>query len=505
MRALPLQIGDVIAGKYRLIRMLGEGGMGSVFEAENTLTMKRVALKLVRATANESSGARDRLLREARAAARISHRNVVDIYDAGFDGDTLYLVMELLHGETLLQFLSRSEVSIPEFLVLLFPAMRGVAEAHRQGVLHRDLKPENLFLAREVDEREPVCKVLDFGISHLEGSQSLTRTGQAIGTPIFMSLEQLRGLRDVDARADVYGFAVILYIALTGQPPFHGESLPELVLSVATSDPAPLHEVRPELPMELSNVVMRALAREREQRTASVELLMAELLPFASEGSYRALAGTLANTLVTRFTSFTGEPAEVPIERRTRPSARPATSLPSRPASRDPAIDGPSSAPTPGPRLRGFVALSLATGLGAVLAIGGQALLVGRAPSVPATLHAPVGSSAPAKTSVPWQPSDAGVVDRVQASDALAAPLTHSDAGAALKERAGEVREPARRARTNERRRQDVARAPAISAAPLERPDGAEGGRPVEPKRTEPPAASRQKGALRVDDFVFAD
>lgn len=275
--------------------------MGIVYEAENVFTKRRVAIKWLSTTAPRGQSRQDRLLREAQAASRIHHRNVVDVYDVGFAPGAIFLVMQLLRGETLATFLETKVVSVPVLLRLLLPAMRGVAEAHRQGVIHRDVKPENIFLAREVDQDEPVAKILDFGIAKLEHMQSLTTSGgHALGTPMFMSLEQLRGDRDLDGRVDVYGFGVILYMALTGTAPYPGTTLAELAEKVATSSAPSLQTLRTDLPRALVEVVTRAIARERSDRTSSMEALIRELSPFASEDEYLRKGEAVAETICAR-------------------------------------------------------------------------------------------------------------------------------------------------------------------------------------------------------------
>jgi eukaryotic-like serine/threonine-protein kinase len=195
--------------------------------------------------------------------------------------------MELLRGEPLTNALSRRDLTVREVLDLLLRAMRGVSAAHRQGVVHRDLKPDNIFLAYEEDgvRREP--KVLDFGISKVsnEGqiNPRLTRTGAVVGTPYYMSPEQIRGSDNLDRRADVYSFGVILYEALTGQVPFIADTYGALVLEIATGTPKTPSELVPGLPEELSYVVLRAMARNAPDRFADMEALIHALEPFLSD------------------------------------------------------------------------------------------------------------------------------------------------------------------------------------------------------------------------------
>ena len=183
-------LGSVVGGKYRLLRVLGEGGMGMVFEAQNELTLKRVAIKVMHAALASDGQAAARMIREAQTASRVRHPNVVDVYDAGREGDTVFLVMEYLEGEPLSHAMRCGGMLLHDAIALLRDAMRGVAAAHRVGVVHRDIKPENIFLAREEDAPRLVPKVLDFGISKLtDDSLRLTNTDITFGTPMYISLE----------------------------------------------------------------------------------------------------------------------------------------------------------------------------------------------------------------------------------------------------------------------------------------------------------------------------
>ena len=285
-------VGSLLAQKYRVLRRIGEGGMGVVVEAENTLTGKRVAIKWMHPQVAARPDALERFMREARASARVRHPNVVDVYDVVQDPSGVFLVMELLEGEPLSMLLDRGGVPAYEVIGLLVEAMRGVAAAHRQGIVHRDIKPDNIFLAREPDRPIRTPKVLDFGISKLNDANerlTLTATGATLGTPLYMSYEQLAGAKDVDARSDIYAFGVILYEALAGQPPYVAHSFPELIVKLVNQPPTPLREVRPDIPVALESLVASAMARERERRPASLEALIRALEPYATKNSFRAL------------------------------------------------------------------------------------------------------------------------------------------------------------------------------------------------------------------------
>lgn len=274
----------VVDGRYRIDERLGSGGMGVVFAATHLHTKKRVALKWMHAgsrlrSASEQVAARRRFEREARIAARVRHENVVDVYDAGGDAHGAYLVMELLQGETLAARLARGPLAWSEALELLVPAMRGVAALHAQGVVHRDLKPENIYLTRAASGAF-VPKVLDFGVASLrdaeqdEADQTLTRPGSILGTPGYMPLEQLRGERTLDARTDVYALGVVLYEALVGKRPIGAGNAAEHAARLASERPRPIAALLPELRGPRSDAVMKALARERDDRYPSVEAMI---------------------------------------------------------------------------------------------------------------------------------------------------------------------------------------------------------------------------------------
>ncbi|MET0284801.1 MAG: serine/threonine-protein kinase [Polyangiales bacterium] len=278
--------GEILGGKYRLIRALGEGGMGAVFEAENLVTLRRAAVKWLHPRLAPNALAQQRMLREARATSRIRHRNVVDLYDVVLEQDAVVLVMELLTGEVMSERLQRETTSLLQLVRWLIAAMEGVVAAHAVDVIHRDIKPANIFLARVGDEIVP--KVIDFGISKVVETDAsrLTHSGVAMGTPRYMSFEQLRCDPSLDARSDVYAFGVILYEALVGRAPYEGSSFGEQAVEFITRDPALPRALRAELPEALSSLVFRAISREREQRQASMAELVEELRPFSQERSW---------------------------------------------------------------------------------------------------------------------------------------------------------------------------------------------------------------------------
>jgi serine/threonine-protein kinase len=259
--------------------------MGEVYEAEHVELRKRVALKTLHADFARGPEDRERFLREGRAAAQLRHPHVVEVFDAGEDGDTMYLVMELLEGEDLLTRLRReTRLDLLRIADVMLPVLAAVASVHERGIVHRDLKPSNIFLARG-PYAEPLPKVLDFGISKLGGRNlALTQTGDLLGTPHYMSPEQARGL-ELDARSDQYSLGVILYQLATGRVPFTGTNLPAVLSSILNDPLAPMREQGADVPAGFESVVMRSLERDPALRFPSVFALGQALLAFADERS----------------------------------------------------------------------------------------------------------------------------------------------------------------------------------------------------------------------------
>ena len=339
------QPGDVVAGKYLLESMLGQGGMGAVFRARHTLTDRKVALKWMLPDVDAGDAAVQRFLREARAMGRIDHPAVVGVLDVGVEGDAAYLVMELLRGESLRQRIDgRGKLTPQEAIALLVPAMEGVAAAHAAGVVHRDLKPDNLFCVAQAANERPLTKVLDFGVSKLQGDRfaapgtpaggAITHTGAMVGTPAYMAPEQVRGERELDGRTDVWALGAILFEALSAQTPFAHDTLGQTIVAIATAAPPRLESVVSGLPAGLADVVHRALEKDLDTRWPSVEAFADALVPFAPGVSFTAPRPTSIHPTTSGESEAVAIPAPPRVPRsgadRTGPMA---TSAPTRASS----------------------------------------------------------------------------------------------------------------------------------------------------------------------------
>lgn len=267
--------GRNIGGKYELIAPIGEGGMGVVWRARHLELEREVALKRL-ARGESSEVAIARFAREARSAAAVRSPNVVEVLDYGRDDEgEPYLVMELLRGESLAARLEREPpLSLEEALDYVDQALTGLCAIHDAGIVHRDLKPANLFLSQTNDESPVVVKVLDFGIARPAAPEaSLTHTMQTLGTPHYMSPEQVRSTKSVDARSDVYSMGVILYQLATGRLPFDGPSASAVIAAIVADDPPPVRSLRPDLAPPIAQVIERAMTKDVRHRFADARAL----------------------------------------------------------------------------------------------------------------------------------------------------------------------------------------------------------------------------------------
>ncbi len=291
--ASPVQEGEILARKYRVERVLGQGGMGVVVAARHVELDELVALKFLLPEALSEPEAVARFLKEARAAVRIKSEHVARVHDVGqLDTGAPYIVMEYLEGSDLGALVKkRVALAVEDVIDYVLQACEAIANAHQLGIVHRDLKPSNLMLVSRSDGSQCI-KVLDFGISKVsslggrESSMNMTKTAAVLGSPLYMSPEQMMSAKDVDPRTDIWAIGTILYELLTGSPPFMADTLPALGVLIATTQPTPIRSLRPEVPAGVEAVAACCLQKNREQRYPNVAALAQALAPFAPERSF---------------------------------------------------------------------------------------------------------------------------------------------------------------------------------------------------------------------------
>ena len=279
-------------GRYEIVRVIGRGGMGAVYEARHSELGKPVALKTMLGKLVRDAAAVERFLREGRAASSVRHPHVADVIDFGVEGGVPFLVMELLEGESLGDALERrGPLPVEQIASILVPVVSAIGAAHEAGVIHRDLKPENVFLAR-ARKGTITPKVLDFGISRLthENTRRLTQTGSVLGTPHFMPPEQARGKGDVSPLWDQYALGVMLYECATGKLPYNDDNFLALVQLIIVGEHQPPRALRPDLPVAFAAIIERAMNVDPSQRFADVIALGAALLPYADSATQAMFA-----------------------------------------------------------------------------------------------------------------------------------------------------------------------------------------------------------------------
>ena len=268
-----LSTGEIIDGKYRTIRLIGEGGMGAVYEAENIRIHRKVAIKVLHAGVAETAEAVQRFEREAQAAGRIGSEHIVEVLDLGnlASGDR-YMVMEFMDGDSLGgRIKSKGRLSPAELYPIAYQLLAALDSAHSAGIIHRDLKPDNVYLLRSRGGVADFVKLLDFGISkfnQLSGDSgfSMTRTGAVMGTPYYMAPEQAKGAKDADHRVDLYAAGVILYESVTGEVPFNADTFNELLFKIVLEEPRPVQLLVPQIDHGFAAIINKAMTRDPAAR-----------------------------------------------------------------------------------------------------------------------------------------------------------------------------------------------------------------------------------------------
>jgi serine/threonine protein kinase len=290
----PFLPGEIVAGKYRVDRQLGAGGMGVVLAATHLDLLEPRALKFLSAAALEDAESVERFLREARAASRLKSEHVAHVYDVGrLPSGIPFMVMEYLEGSDLgAMFKANGRLSIGVAVDYVLQAIEGLAEAHAIGIVHRDLKPANLFLTFRPDGTQCV-KVLDFGISKIQSGAGenidVTKTHAVLGSPHYMSPEQMESSRDVDARSDIWSLGILLYQLVTGELPFKGKTMTEVVAVVFSKPPIPPTKLVEGFPPELENTILSCLKHDVNARPQNVGHLAKALEPFGGPGASQAV------------------------------------------------------------------------------------------------------------------------------------------------------------------------------------------------------------------------
>ena len=401
------RIGMVIQDRYRIIRRLGEGGMGAVYEGEHVMIKRRVAIKCLHARHATHAEIVARFHNEALAATSIGHQNIIEVTDMGrFDDGSVYMVLEYLDGRDLAKAVEMDgPFEVGRMVHVVSQVCDALQAAHDKGIIHRDLKPENVFLVRRGDDPDFV-KVLDFGIAKFkEGAgKNMTRTGTTMGTPYYMAPEQAKAVKELDHRADIYSLGVIIFNALTRQHPFDDDSYPMLVVKICTEPPPPLRQYRPDVTEELERIVERMLSKEPEERFASCAEVKAALAPFRAVHSAPVVS---ESAIPTRDIPATGLRSGIrPSEGNRDGSTRPAGSY--DPKSVAPAVAAAAPGAISDPQLtrRGsgllWVGLALAVlGVGGAAAAWALGVFGGGAPSTDDARETPVAPVGPGAETEP--------------------------------------------------------------------------------------------------------
>ncbi len=444
----PVGEGEIIAGKYRVERVLGEGGMGVVVAARHLQLEQLVAIKFLLPTAMQNQQIVERFLQEARASVMLKSEHVAKVLDVGtLSTGAPYMVMEYLEGEDLSTILNtQGPLDVETACNYLVQGCEAIAEAHSRGIVHRDLKPANFFLSRSVGGSRTI-KVLDFGVSKLTGdggivsSKNLTQTREMMGSPVYMSPEQMRSSRTVTQSTDIWALGVVLFELLTRQYPFDAESMPDLCVKVVSDPPVSLRSLRPDVPEEIEAIVGRCLQKDPEQRFANVAELASALEVFAPVESHVAAENarvTLGDFTKTKL-SESGAGATALSRPRTPVGSRSVPGL---------TTPQPSTASAGAPRswllLVAAVLLVLLVGGGFALGRSGAdksssklpaSATASQPPSASVVPALPTASSAPVVTSAPPLDSSAPALSLSPVHSG--APVTVGHSGASSKGKSG--------------------------------------------------------------------
>jgi tRNA A-37 threonylcarbamoyl transferase component Bud32 len=288
---MPVEIGQLIEGKYRIVRLVGEGGMGSVYEGENVRINRRVAIKVLHAAFVDNAEVMQRFEREAQAAGRIGNDHILEVLDLGSlpDGDH-YIVMEFLDGESLSSRIrSRGRMTAGELTPMIRQILVGLAAAHHVGIVHRDLKPDNIFILREKLGKADFVKIIDFGISKFQplagDGMKMTRTGAVMGTPYYMSPEQASGSHEADQRSDLYSIGVMMFEAMTGRVPFDAATFNQLMFKIVLAEVPRVETVVPDIDPAYSSIIAKAMARDVAFRFQDAHEFIQALDNWAARGT----------------------------------------------------------------------------------------------------------------------------------------------------------------------------------------------------------------------------
>jgi eukaryotic-like serine/threonine-protein kinase len=391
--------GKTLEGRYRVVRLLGKGGMGAVYEGRHVIVNKRVAIKMLHAEFATNEEVLKRFYREAQAAAAIGHKNIIDIMDVGVTPENEpFIVMEYLEGEDLESMLARTgPISLEAACGILEPALQALNAAHAKGIVHRDLKPANIFLVRN-EGGAPTVKLIDFGISKIcgaEGATKLTQTGSLIGTPTYMSPEQARGDQSVDHRTDIYSMGVIVYQMLTGSLPFEGESYNTLLINLLTAPPRPLREVKPDIPPEAEALVLKELSKDPAARSVNALVMLESFKALAAYQEREAGMTMLAPHIQTAVAS-----GDLGAATGGKGSASSGARVLSQMAKATPGVWSGTAARKGAPK--GLVAVIV---VAAMLTVGGVAFVIARGrQSAPSPAVVPAAIPAPAPVPAAAQP-----------------------------------------------------------------------------------------------------